>query len=448
MMDISTLRHCGTPVAVKTACRRTRFPRHQTRAILRQHSPRPVAQPINPPLLRESEHLTAWTPESWQQFQAHQQPNYTELQKVTDALETISRLPALVFAGECRNLQSRLAKCATGEAFLVQGGDCAESFSQFSANRIRDSFRVQLQMALVAMFGGGVPVVKVGRMAGQFAKPRSSDTETFDGVELPSYRGDIINGQEFTAEARIPDPARMVQAYNQSAATLNLLRGFASGGYASLQRVMKWNLGFMDSSDKGDAYLEVAKRHDPLSQQINPTDFFTRLLCSIVYTGMAPQTFYAEPRGNEEHFDGLPVDFVSNIITTTALAERSGISTYHVVNPHWDDKVSLDAIVNWMESCGYKLRRFEDYGEWFQEFKAALESLERPLQSNSSLPIIHQWQKPLSQTPDLKFDAEQLRKKAQELTKKDIPSLDEAFVWQNLRHLAALQLISPPEIPL
>lgn len=121
MMDISTLRHCGTPVAVKTACRRTHFPRHQTRAILRQHSPRPVAQPINPPFLRESEHLTAWTPESWQQFQAHQQPNYTDVQKVTDALETISRLPALVFAGECRNLQSRLAKCATGEAFLVQG---------------------------------------------------------------------------------------------------------------------------------------------------------------------------------------------------------------------------------------------------------------------------------------------------------------------------------------
>ncbi|BDA45156.1 Phospho-2-dehydro-3-deoxyheptonate aldolase 1, chloroplastic [Coccomyxa sp. Obi] len=236
------------------------FPRHQTRAILRQQSLRPVAQPVSLPFQRESEHLTAWTPESWRQFQAHQQPNYTDVQKVTDALETISRLPALVFAGECRNLQSRLAKCATGEAFLVQGGDCAESFSQFSANRIRDSFRVQLQMALVAMFGGGVPVVKVGRMAGQFAKPRSSDTETFDGVELPS--GDIINGQEFTAEARVPDPARMVQAYNQSAATLNLLRGFATGGYASLQRVMKWNLGFMDNSDKGEAYLEVAKRVD------------------------------------------------------------------------------------------------------------------------------------------------------------------------------------------
>ncbi|BDA45159.1 Carboxylic acid reductase [Coccomyxa sp. Obi] len=188
--------------------------------------------------------------------------------------------------------------------------------------------------------------------------------------------------------------------------------------------------------------------HSRFVGQINPTDFFTRLLCSIVYTGMAPKTFYAEPRGNQEHFDGLPVDFVSKIITTTALAERSGISTYHVVNPHWDDKVSLDAIVNWVESSGYKLQRFEDYGEWFRKFKVSLENLERPLQANSSLPIIHQWEKPLSQTPDLKFDAAQLRKKAQELTKKDIPSLDEAFVRQNLRHLAALKLISPPETPL
>ena len=161
------------------------------------------------------------------------------------ACADIARMPPLVFAGECRTLQERLAKCATGEAFLLQGGDCAESFTQFSANNIRDLFRVLLQMSVVMMFGGGVPIVKIGRLAGQFAKPRSADTETKDGVELPSYRGDIINGPEFTQEARVPAPQRLVRAYNQSAATLNLLRGFATGGYAGLTRVTQWNLEFM-----------------------------------------------------------------------------------------------------------------------------------------------------------------------------------------------------------
>ena len=161
------------------------------------------------------------------------------------AVAEIARMPPLVFAGESRNLQERLAKCAVGEAFLVQGGDCAEAFDQFTANNIRDLFRVLLQMSVVTMFGGGVPVVKVGRLAGQFAKPRSADMETIDGVSLPSYRGDIINGPEFTEKARVPDPFRLVRAYNQSAATLNLLRGFATGGYAGLDRVTKWNLDFM-----------------------------------------------------------------------------------------------------------------------------------------------------------------------------------------------------------
>jgi Class-II DAHP synthetase family len=141
-------------------------------------------------------------------------------------------VPCATAACVCLSRQARLAKCATGEAFLLQGGDCAESFEQFSANRIRDTFRVLLQMSVVMMFGGGVPVVKVGRMAGQFAKPRSADLETVDGVSLPSYRGDIINGPEFNAAARVPDPQRLVRAYNQSAATLNLLRGFSTGGYA------------------------------------------------------------------------------------------------------------------------------------------------------------------------------------------------------------------------
>src|SRR5262249_15110486 len=148
--------------------------------------------------------------------------------------------PPLVFAGEARNLQAKLAEVAAGKAFLLQGGDCAESFAEFSANKIRDSFRVLLQMAITLTFAGSMPVVKGGRVAGQFAKPRSDDTETRNGVTLPSYRGDIINGFEFTNEARQPDPARMMRAYHQSASTLNLLRAFAQGGYADLNRVHKW----------------------------------------------------------------------------------------------------------------------------------------------------------------------------------------------------------------
>jgi 3-deoxy-7-phosphoheptulonate synthase len=183
-------------------------------------------------------------------------------EELDKARNTIASMPPLVFAGECRTLQDRLAKCATGEAFLLQGGDCAESFTQFSANRIRDLFRLLLQMSVVTMFGGGVPVVKIGRLAGQFAKPRSSNMEKKDGKELPSYRGDIINGPEFEASARVPDPWRLVQAYNQSAASLNLLRGFATGGYAGLNRVTQWNLDFMANSDEGRAYLDIARRVD------------------------------------------------------------------------------------------------------------------------------------------------------------------------------------------
>ena len=166
-------------------------------------------------------------------------------EEVDKACAEIASFPPLVFAGECRTLQERLAKCATGDAFILQGGDCAEAFSQFNANRIRDLFRLILQMSVVMMFGGGVPVVKLGRLAGQFAKPRSAPMEDKDGLSLPSYRGDIINGPEFTEAARVPDPWRLVRAYNQSAATLNLLRGFATGGYAGLDRVTKWNLDFM-----------------------------------------------------------------------------------------------------------------------------------------------------------------------------------------------------------
>ena len=160
-----------------------------------------------------------WTPDSWRAKKAVQMPTYLDAEKLASVETRLAKLPPLVFAGEARRLKKRLAKVAVGEAFLFQGGDCAESFAEFSANNIRDTFRMILQMAVVMTFGGGVPVVKVGRMAGQFAKPRSGDTETRDGVTLPSYRGDIVNGLDFTKEGRLPDPVRMVQVYNQSAAT-------------------------------------------------------------------------------------------------------------------------------------------------------------------------------------------------------------------------------------
>ncbi|MEE3323117.1 MAG: 3-deoxy-7-phosphoheptulonate synthase, partial [Pseudomonadota bacterium] len=173
-----------------------------------------------------------WAPNSWRSKEALQLPNYPDQEKLRETEEIIGQMPPLVFAGEARRLKEHLGKVANGQAFVLQGGDCAESFAEFNAVKIRDTFRVLMQMAIVMTYGGSIPVVKMGRMAGQFAKPRSSDTETKDGVTLPSYRGDIINSLEFTEEARLPSPKRMLRAYNQSAATLNLLRAFAKGGYA------------------------------------------------------------------------------------------------------------------------------------------------------------------------------------------------------------------------
>ncbi|KAI3435857.1 hypothetical protein D9Q98_001915 [Chlorella vulgaris] len=214
------------------------------------------------PFLPTADHLAKWSNTSWRNFTALQQPEYPDQEELEKACAEIASYPPLVFAGECRTLQERLAQAATGEAFILQGGDCAEAFSQFNANRIRDLFRLILQMSVVMMFGGGVPIVKLGRLAGQFAKPRSANMEEKDGVSLPSYRGDIINGPEFTAEARTPAPWRLVKAYNQSAATLNLLRGFSTGGYAGLDRVTKWNLDFMANSEEGKAYTDLARRVD------------------------------------------------------------------------------------------------------------------------------------------------------------------------------------------
>lgn len=208
----------------------------------------------------------SWTPESWRAKTARHIPeDYPDLGHLAKVEDRLRASPPLVFAGEARQLKAELAKVARGESFLLQGGDCAESFKEFSADNIRDTLRVMLQMAVVLTFGAAKPVVKVGRLAGQFGKPRSSPVETIDGVTLPSYRGDNINAMPFTKDARTPNPERLIQAYSQSAATLNLVRAFTQGGYADLSNVHAWMLGFVDRSPLGAQYQQVA---DKISEAI------------------------------------------------------------------------------------------------------------------------------------------------------------------------------------
>ena len=199
-----------------------------------------------------------WTPSSWQTFPAVQQPQWPDNGALDNALKQISAFPPLVFAGEARSLQTALGQVASGNAFLLQAGDCAESFEEFSAINIREKLRVILQMAVMLTYSMGVPVVKVGRIAGQFAKPRSNNTETIDGVELPVFRGHMVNGPDAHAEARIPNPDRLVQAYHQAASTLNLVRAFTKGGFADLNRVHAWNQEFVAQSAEGKRYEDVA----------------------------------------------------------------------------------------------------------------------------------------------------------------------------------------------
>jgi 3-deoxy-7-phosphoheptulonate synthase len=229
-----------------------------------------------------------WTPESWRAKPILQVPDYPDAQALADVEKQLATFPPLVFAGEARNLKRQLAKVAAGEAFLLQGGDCAESFAEHGANNIRDFFRVFLQMAVVLTYAAASPVVKVGRVAGQFAKPRTSPTEKRDGVELPVYRGDIINGTEFSLASRTPDPRRQLEAYRQSAATLNLLRAFANGGYANLANAHQWMLTFVKDSPQSKRYQELANHItealgfmracgvDPESHtELRTTEFFT-----------------------------------------------------------------------------------------------------------------------------------------------------------------------------
>ncbi len=229
-----------------------------------------------------------WSPKSWRSRQALQMPTYPDAAVANAVEERLRSYPPLVFAGEARKLKRVLAQAAKGKAFLLQGGDCAESFAEFHPDNIRDTFRVMLQMAVVLTYGAACPVVKVGRLAGQFAKPRSEEEETIGGITLPSYRGDMINGMEFTLEARTPDPVRLEQVYNQAAATLNLLRAFAQGGYADLHKVHQWTLDFVCDSKFGEQYRDLAGRlgealafmaacglTSETTPQICETDFFT-----------------------------------------------------------------------------------------------------------------------------------------------------------------------------
>ncbi len=229
-----------------------------------------------------------WSPESWRSKPVVQVPEYHDPSALLAAEDKLKNYPPLVFAGEARNLRAQIADVAEGKAFMLQGGDCAESFAEFHPNNIRDTFRVLLQMAVVLTFASGKPVVKVGRLAGQFAKPRSSDFEEQNGVKLPSYRGDMVNDMLFSEEARAPDPGRMIQAYNQSAATLNLLRAFAQGGYANLEEVHRWNLEFVSSGEQAKKYAQLADRIDEAmtfmaacgltpeaAPQLRETDFYT-----------------------------------------------------------------------------------------------------------------------------------------------------------------------------
>jgi 3-deoxy-7-phosphoheptulonate synthase len=233
-------------------------------------------------------HAHGWQPTSWRDKPLRQAPTYPDAAALAATEARLSGYPPLVFAGEARRLTEALAMAAAGRAFVLQGGDCAESFSDFNANSVRDTFRVLLQMAVVLTFGATVPVIKIGRMAGQFAKPRSSDRESLGGDSLPSYRGDIINGPDFTAAARIPDPARMETAYFQSAGRLNLLRAFAGGGYADLHQVHRWNLDFVARSPLAARYQDLATRIDETlnfmaacgigsgnTAQIRETEFYT-----------------------------------------------------------------------------------------------------------------------------------------------------------------------------
>jgi len=247
-----------------------------------------------------------WTPNDWRTCPIAQAPSYPDQASLEAAEAELHASPPLIFAGEARALKAQLARVADGEAFLLQGGDCAESFAEFHANALRDTVKVLLQMAVVLSYAGGVPVVKLARMAGQFAKPRSQPTEAIDGVILPSYRGDIVNDIAFNAEARTPDPARMLRAYNQSAITLNLLRAFTQGGFADLARVHQWNQAFVAASPLGARYSDLSHRiQESLAFMTACGISSPRLHAADVYTSHDAMLLnYEEPLARQDSLTG------------------------------------------------------------------------------------------------------------------------------------------------
>ena len=230
----------------------------------------------------------SWSPDSWRDFPIKQQPKYENIEELKKVEDELRGYPPLIFAGEARNLKADLAKAGRGEAFIIQGGDCAESFSSFNGDVIKNLFKLILQMSVVMTYSSGKPIIKIGRVAGQFAKPRSSDYEEKDGVKLPSYRGDIINDIEFSEEARKPDPSRMLRAYYQSAATMNLLRAFSRGGLADLTQVHRWNLDFIKDHPLGKKYEELSDRIDKAMKFLAAAGINSRnapqLRQTVVYT--------------------------------------------------------------------------------------------------------------------------------------------------------------------
>src|SRR5690554_2120512 len=261
----------------------------------------------------------AWNASSWRKFPAQQQPDYQDLAHLQAVEAQLKSFPPLVFAEEIRSLERHLGNVCQGNGFLLQGGDCAESFQDFTAPKIRDTFKVILQMAIVLTFAGSCPVTKVARMAGQYAKPRSGDFETIDGLSLPSYRGDIINGPDFTADARIPDPNRMITAYHHSAACLNLLRAFAQGGLADLHKVHKWNMSFVEANPHKEKYQELVTKLEEalhfmkvlgITAETHPTIHETQLFTSHEAL-LLP---YEEALTRTDTLTGLPYDCSAHMV--------------------------------------------------------------------------------------------------------------------------------------
>ncbi|TPV54071.1 3-deoxy-7-phosphoheptulonate synthase class II [Aestuariibacter sp. GS-14] len=263
--------------------------------------------------------MNNWQPDSWRSKPILQQPEYDDKAELAQVEKTLSSYPPLVFAAEARELRRQLGQVCEGKGFLLQGGDCAESFSEFNAPKIRDTFKVLLQMAIVMTFAGRCPVTKVARMAGQYAKPRSSDYETKDGITLPSYRGDIINSFEFSEAARRPDPKRLIEAYHRSSATLNLLRAFAQGGLADLHEVNRWNMAFVENNPLKDKYLDIARRiQDSLEFMdvigINSTNTPTLHETSLFTSHEALLLNYEEALTRVDTLTGKPYDCSAHMV--------------------------------------------------------------------------------------------------------------------------------------